>query len=202
MDRVGGKIFTHEPTVEGDVVRELSAAFLSPDYYEVRGLADRFGQVEVPFSVSKMIQMHSPNSTAVATPSEWYNTWVANITGNTNATANAQAISSAIDRYFKLHASIFGKYKTRLPPPPVTPAALTAIDCTILQFLERNGLEILHPLFYNFFVMQGMGLLKMPAYYGLTWVNPNSLSAGGFGNDMDTPLAMMKVRRDEVTNCC
>jgi hypothetical protein len=197
MDRIGGKIFTHEPVVHGDVVRELSAAFLSPDYYEVRGLADRFGQVEVPFSVSKMIQMHSTNSAAVATPAEWYNTWISNITGNSNVTANGDAISSALGRYYKLHASIFGQYKTRLPPAPKTPAMLTAIDCTILEFLEQNDLEILHPLFYNFFVMQGMGLLKMTAYYGLTWVNPNSLSAGGFGNDMDTPLAMMKVRLRE-----
>lgn len=38
-----------------------------------------------------------------------------------------------------------------------------------------------------------MGLLEtMPAYYVLKWVSPASLHAGGFGNDMDTPLAMLK----------
>ena len=33
---------------------------------------------------------------------------------------------------------------------------------------------------------------SMPAYYGLKWVSPASLTAGGFGNDLDTPLAMIK----------
>ena len=94
-DRVGGKIWTHEPTVEGDIVRELSAAFLSPDYFEVRGLMDRFGQIDVPFSVSKMIQMHASNTTASMTPSKWYNEWVSSITGTTDAAANAKNI---IDR--------------------------------------------------------------------------------------------------------
>lgn len=38
-----------------------------------------------------------------------------------------------------------------------------------------------------------MGLLDtMPAYYMLKWCSPASLSAGGFGNDQDTPLAMLR----------
>ena len=37
------------------------------------------------------------------------------------------------------------------------------------------------------------GLLStMPAYYMLKWGSPVSLRAGGFGNDMGTPLAMHK----------
>ena len=32
----------------------------------------------------------------------------------------------------------------------------------------------------------------MPAYYLLKWVSPASLRAGGFGNDQDTPLAMLE----------
>jgi len=37
-----------------------------------------------------------------------------------------------------------------------------------------------------------MGRLDtMPAYYLLKWVNPMTLSAGGFGNDPTTPLAML-----------
>ena len=37
------------------------------------------------------------------------------------------------------------------------------------------------------------GLLStMPAYYMLKWGSPVSLRAGGFGNDKDAPLAMLK----------
>jgi len=38
-----------------------------------------------------------------------------------------------------------------------------------------------------------MGTLKgMPAYYGLKWVSPASINSGGFGNDPDAPLGMLK----------
>lgn len=51
---------------------------------------------------------------------------------------------------------------------------------------------MLEPLFYQFFVLQGMGLLHtMPAYYVLKWISPASLSAGGFGHKVDSPLAML-----------
>ena len=45
---------------------------------------------------------------------------------------------------------------------------------------------------YQFFVLQGMGLLHtMPAYYVLKWASPASLNAGGFGDRSDEPLAML-----------
>ena len=52
---------------------------------------------------------------------------------------------------------------------------------------------VLETLMYQFFVLQGMGLLEtIPAYYLLKWCSPASLNAGGFGNDRDTPLAMLR----------
>ena len=164
-DRIGGKIWTHQPQ-PGDVVRELGTAFLSPDYYEVRGLLSRFKQEEVPVSVSKEIQTHS-NHTAPGIPiSQWYDDQVAKVTGTTDKDANMRNISIALNRYFGIHAEIFGKYDGRMPPEPKDATALQRIDCSIDEFLVQESLQILHPLFYQFFVMQGMGLLSMPAYYG------------------------------------
>jgi hypothetical protein len=114
---------------------------------------------------------------------------------------------------------------------------MSVLNQTALAFLHSHGLDILHPLMYQFFVMQGMGLLEpMSCYYmvrsgllpllwrlqpsplligphdmtpivfpdvfphlslsllffQLKWCSPKSMSAGGFGNDQDTPLAMLK----------
>jgi hypothetical protein len=102
-------------------------------------------------------------------------------------------VGAALDRYVALHISIFGDYgRLRFPPEPATDAQLQLIEGSSLAFLVRNGLEILQPTFYQFFVLQGMGRLDtMPAYYLLKWVNPATLSAGGFGNDPSEPLAML-----------
>ena len=157
---------------------------------------------------------------------------------------------------------------------------------TALEFLKSNGLEVLEPLMYQFFVMQGMGgfffyfffnfffiflflflcchtllfgnlqeyksnsrqykanstvllsllsslfsllfsslfsllsslllslfslllsslspisglLEPMSAYYMLRWASPKSMSSGGFGNDHDTPLAMLKDGFGSILN--
>jgi len=96
-------------------------------------------------------------------------------------------------RYYKIHMEIFGDYKGRFPPRPLSAARLRAINVTGVDFLLRNELHALQPLFYQFFDMQGMGLLsQMSAYYMLKWCSPRSLQAGGFGNDKDAPLAMLQ----------
>ena len=56
-DRIGGKIWTLPPGEDG-VIRELGAAFLSPDYYETRALMHRFGVDEVPVSLSNGVRFH------------------------------------------------------------------------------------------------------------------------------------------------
>ena len=43
---------------------------------------------------------------------------------------------------------------------------MSVLNQTALAFLHSHGLDILHPLMYQFFVMQGMGLLEpMSCYY-------------------------------------
>ena len=114
------------------------------------------------------------------------------MTGSSNTTANMAEVSKQLQRYFALSSSIFGDFDGRLPPEPDTEAKLASINGTFIEFVYRNDLHVLEPFFYQFFTLQGMGsITAMPAYYGLKWCNTNSINRGGFGNDMDTPLAMI-----------
>jgi uncharacterized protein (TIGR03792 family) len=197
--RLGGKVFTlfGQPHGGGDhnVTREAGAAFLSPDYLETRALIRRFGLNTVPLDVATMMRFHPAGASAGSTVSgsAWFAAWVANITGDPDNYANSQKVAAATERYIALHVTIFGNYSfaSRLPPQP-SQAKLEEIRGSFADFLQRRGLQVLEPLFYQFFVMQGMGLLSMPAWYILRWVTPASLATGGFGNDPSTPLAMVE----------
>lgn len=117
---------------------------------------------------------------------------LATYTNSSDSTVNKRALAKALDRYYELHATIFGKYDDRQPPRP-PPERLAQINGTILAFLDRNNLAILKPFMYEFFTMQGMGVLgEMPAYYPLRWASPASLRVGGFGNDPNAPVAMVR----------
>lgn len=192
LDRVGGKAHTLTGGVGGDpITRDAGAEFLSPDYVETRALVRRFGLTELPISRSQDIRFHTSNG-SVTTSTAWANAWIANITGSSDAAANARIVAAALERYIAIHRSIFGNSSTRLPPMP-TPAAMRLMRGTTLDFLARNNLRVLEPLFYQFFVMQGQGLLdRQPAFYALRWVNPTSLMAPCFGDNPDTCVAVIK----------
>ena len=105
-NRLGGDIWTL-PRKHGadNITRELGAAFLSPDYAEVRALLRRFGLTEQPIDVKTMMRFHTsqvlPNGTdteRVESPMTWYTAWVAKITGITDPTAQKAAVGSAIQR--------------------------------------------------------------------------------------------------------
>ena len=191
-NRTGGDVWTYSKNESGaSFTRELGAAFLSPDYDEVRGLLKRFNRTEVPISVTKQMNFHSQNVTETA--KNWYTNWIFNITGVQNVTIQNQHVQAALLKYNTIHESIFGTYEGRFPPLPTSSTAMQLLNQTAISFLMTNQLEILHPLMYQFFVMQGMGLLEpMSVYYMLKWCSPKSMSQGGFGNDHDTPLAMLK----------
>ncbi len=216
-DRLGGEIWTrHRMPSDGggdNVTRELGAAFLSPDYDEVRALLARYNQTEQPISSVDEMSFHvhypadqpdpfqpppasssssSPLAEHVVSPQSWADHWVAKITGSDDAAANNAAVGEALDAYYVLHESIFGPMgRNRFPSEPATDEQLEAIRGSGVAFLVRNGLDILQPLLYQFFVLQGMGRLDtMPAYYMLKWCNPATLQQGGFG-DTSHPLAML-----------
>eukprot|EP00041_Stephanoeca_diplocostata_P031974 m.1010532 g.1010532 ORF g.1010532 m.1010532 type:complete len:1024 (+) comp24060_c0_seq2:222-3293(+) len=194
-NRTGGKVYTLTNGVGDGVTREAGAAFLSPDYVEFRAMINRYRLREVPMFQSSMIRAHtteSNGSTIVQTTSDWLNTQLAMYTNSTDSNANKKALAEALNRYYAVHAAIFGEYDDRQPPRP-PPERLAQINGTMLAFLDRNNLAILKPFMYEFFTMQGMGVLgEMPAYYPLRWASPASLRVGGFGNDPDAPVAMVR----------
>ena len=139
------------------IPRELSAAFLSPDYYEVRSLLERYSLTEVGVHLD-MMQFHtfSPQSgdDIISSPDVWYDNALSLVTGSNDTDANNALVDSALDKYLVLHCEIFGDYLSRLPPKPQDPKKLYAIRGTFLEFLERNKLDVLLPMFFQFFVMQ------------------------------------------------
>ena len=188
-----------ENAKEDGITRELGAAFLSPDYDEVRGLLLRYNMSEVPISVTKEMNFHKGKNILnvnnnTETAKQWYSNWIYNITGIKNTTKQNLQVSAALNKYNSLHMQMFGAYSGRFPPQPSTTENLELLaNTTALDFLYRYDLHILEPLMYQFFVMQGMGLLgPMSSYYMLKWCSPKSMAQGGFGNDHDTPLAMLK----------
>ena len=249
-DRLGGMIWT-KPGDKSDpktsITRELGAAFLSPDYYEVRAFLKRYNQSDVPLSVVSMMHFHkmvpslkpfpsdsniinddgtndnyhqyqkdegNGNSTfsdlfqsksdlkkkkimkeqndIAELPSDYYNDWLSTYTGTSDPEENDSIVAAALSKYYALSDEIFGKYEGRFPPRPKTAEKLQMLSGTAIEFLKRYDIECLYPLMYQFFVLQGMGLLtEMSAYYMLKWCNPVSMEGGGFGNK-DYPLAMLK----------
>eukprot|EP00037_Helgoeca_nana_P005915 m.55045 g.55045 ORF g.55045 m.55045 type:complete len:561 (-) comp16851_c0_seq1:55-1737(-) len=189
---VGGKAWSIPRGVGGDgVARDVGGEFLSPDYYETVGLINRFNLTLLPLSSSNDTRVHLNNGT-VTSSSAWYNARVANITKSRDPVANSKAVTAALAQYVAIHRSIFGAYTGRFPPQP-PPASMDRIRGTALDFLARNNLTVLEPLFFNFFVMQGQGLLtEQPAWYALRWVNPGVLAAPPFDRNPDTPSAVVK----------
>jgi uncharacterized protein (TIGR03792 family) len=217
-DRLGGFVWTRPKDAQTNVTRELGAEFLSPDYVEVREFLKRYNQTDVPLSVKHMMHFHNTSNLPTPTstkgtaslnvgnnsssnfrsrdipelPSIYYNNWLKNYTGSNDPNINGKLVSDALNKYYAISAKIFGKYKGRFPPRPKTKEQLLMLNGTAIDFLKRNDIELLYPLMYQFFVLQGMGLLKeMSAYYMLKWCNPVSMQGGGFGNK-EYPLAMLK----------
>jgi uncharacterized protein (TIGR03792 family) len=207
-DRLGGFVWTRPGDRPGQgpttITRELGAAFLSPDYVEVRALLKRYGEEEVPLSVKHMMHFHTlgdGGQDVAEAASAWYNGWVKEYTGTSDPERNGELVGAGLKRYYALHESIFGTYPTRFPPRPRTPGQMQRINGTAVEFLERNNLTLLRPLMYQFFVLQGMGLIdQMSAYYMLKWCSPKSMQLGGFGNDHDFPLAMLKDGYGGIVN--
>jgi len=198
-NRLGGDIWTRhrvpnsDPNAmdDDDITRELGAAFLSPDYDEVRALLARYDMPEQPISAVTEMQFHAHYPSEVASPvgaawapsggggggggepttaapplpgafaqhavapSDWAAHWTAAITGDPDPAANDAAVAAALAAYVALHIDIFGDMgRNRFPPEPATDEQLAMLQGSGLAFLVRNGLGVLQPLFYQFFVLQ------------------------------------------------
>jgi len=79
-------------------------------------------------------------------------------------------------RYINLHKDLFGTYQGELMPRPST-AVLYRIRGTFLDFLKRENLLGLVPLFKLSQTLQGYGYLdEVAAFYGLMWNTPRLMT--------------------------
>ena len=140
-DRLGGFVWTRQADDQTNVTRELGAAFLSPDYVEVREFLKRYGEKDVPLSVKRMMHFHNTSTTpspgqvhrpegnpalhdTAELPSDYYNRWLKSFTGTSDPGVNGKLVGEALDKYYAISAEIFGDYAGRFPPRPKTPQQL------------------------------------------------------------------------------
>ena len=82
---------------------------------------------------------------------------------------------SSVTRYVKLHQQLFGKYDGELMAAP-TKQVLRRIKGTFEQFLVRENLQSLIPVFIGFQTAMGYEYIdEVAALYGLLWNTPKFL---------------------------
>ena len=139
-NRLGGFVWTRQADDQTNVTRELGAAFLSPDYVEVREFLKRYGEKDVPLSVKRMMHFHNTSTTpfpdqvhrpeegnpahhdTAELPSDYYNRWLKTFTGTSDPGINGKLVGEALEKYYAISAEIFGDYAGRFPPRPRRPS--------------------------------------------------------------------------------
>ena len=130
-------------------------------------------------------------------------TWM-EMTKNSSVAFNVGVFVDSVVRYTKLHYSMFGKYDGELMPQP-SEEVLKKISGTFSEFLEKNNLNALIPLFQRIHTSQGEGYLdEVGTLYGLLWNSPKLLISYGLralGADEDPyKIYMMKYGFENVWN--
>ena len=96
-------------------------------------------------------------------------------TGETNPQVALRRVLAEVDKYDRIHRCLFGNYSSELMPRP-TPKVLFEIRGSILDFLQRNDLMLLAPIFRTFFTTNGYGFInETAAVYGLAWLPPEGI---------------------------
>ena len=87
-------------------------------------------------------------------------------------------------KYTKIHKTLFGDYEFGIMRRP-NPATWKYLSGTIFQFLQRNNLLSLIPLFQGIFHSTGYGTIyQLPAMYGLIWGTPRLLADFILGSEI------------------
>jgi len=90
----------------------------------------------------------------------------------TNTTIAGMKLVHAMKSYIGLHARLFGNYTGELMPRP-SRSVMHRIRGTFMDFLKRENLASLQPIFLASHTMQGYGHLdEISALYGLMWNTP------------------------------
>ncbi len=183
-NRAGGKSYTIDYR---GAPHEAGTCYLAPDYEEnIIELMKKFTNdelVHLPSASIWLVRFNAPLT---------YQQYVgAQSLRNFNTTDPVLAFKmlvGAIQKYIAIHQRLFGNYTGELMPRP-TAAVLHEIRGTFMEFLQRNGLTSLHPLFLASHTMQGYGHVdEVAALYGLMWNTPKLMNGllRRMQNQMDT----------------
>ncbi|XP_061179497.1 uncharacterized protein LOC133188131 [Saccostrea echinata] len=165
---VGGKAYSR---FYRGVWMEFGAAFLSEIYDQIVNLLERY-------NVGFTVVSKSPIS---IWENDYEDTTVRDIlikrSGERTPQAALRSIQAAVAKYDRIHRCLFGNYSSELMPRPI-PDVLHEIRGTFLDFLRRNDLLLLEPIFSTVLSKNGYGYLNQTsAIYGLVWVPPQSVNS-------------------------
>ncbi|XP_061179496.1 uncharacterized protein LOC133188130 [Saccostrea echinata] len=150
-----------------------------------RGVWNEFGTIfltDIYDQVAKLIERYTPSfrlvskaeSTVTVNDYE-FTTWrelLIQNTGEKTPEAALRSLQDAVERYDRIHRCLFGNYSFELMPRP-TPEVLHQIRGTVQDFLQRNDLMLLAPIFRTFLTTDGYGYInETAAIYGLVWIPP------------------------------
>ena len=166
--RPGGKSYTIDYR---GAPHDMGTVYLSPDYEEnIIQLMKKFTGDHLAHLPSASIWLDKFKSPLT------YQTYVGleslkNFQTRNKTLAKLKLFNS-IMQYIKLHQRLFGNYTGELMPRP-NQYVMNQIRGTFMEFLKRNNLAALHPLFLASHTMQGYGHVdEISALYGLMWNTP------------------------------
>ena len=167
-DRVGGKSLTIKYR---NTPHEMGTCYTQPDYDEnVIALAKEYGLWDPVYLPSANIW--EDHSRSPIKYSSYVILEIMKILKTNNVTIAQVALFKAMVQYCALHRNMFGKYEGDLMRQP-DPQTMATLRCTFEEFLMKNNLLVLKPIFIASHTVQGYGHLdEISAFYGLMWNTP------------------------------
>jgi len=176
-NRIGGK--SHDIDYRG-VAQPQGTCFLEPNHFDnLLPLAEEFGVGEIEMIPSSPVwttnSADDPGSKLSTTA--YVLGVMAQFTNTTSEDQNLNFLFKKTLQYIKLHKEMFGSYTGDLMLRP-NATVMARLEGTFLEFLIREDLHALEPIFVLSHTMQGYGQLdKVSSLYGLIWNNPRLLVA-------------------------
>ena len=176
-NRIGGK--SHDIDYRG-AAQPQGTCFLEPNHFDdFLPLAQEFGVGEyqmIPSSPVWMTNNASDQGSKLST-SAFILQQMTQFTKSSSDEENLNFLFAKTLQYIRLHKELFGTYRGDLMLRP-NASVMARLEGTFLDFLQREDLQALEPLFVLSSTMQGYGQPdKVSSLYGLIWNNPRFLVA-------------------------
>ena len=188
-NRIGGKSLTVK---HRNTLHEMGTCYTHPDYEEnVIALAKEYGlwdPVDLPSANVWQDNFPSPIEYRSYVTKE-----IKKILNTDNSQVVQIALFKAMIKYCSLHRNMFGKYEGELMRQP-TSQTMATLRCTFEEFLIKNNLLVLKPIFIASHTIQGYGHLdEISALYGLMWNTPVYVKALA-GKFINKPHGLNMIR--------